>query len=202
MGTSGYCYLQENERGKEQAAIFNHSCLETKVHPQMTGVQFGKLLMNRNNAINALSGLSLKNELEDPAYRYILAECMREALVCYQLEGISHVALTPLPFGWLPALMSYVPQGLFLLLMPVLVKVDDIMHVLVKVDDNATSSMYEDLKMKRDTEIEYRQGEVCRLAERVGVEAPYNSAVRERIKERQSLREGIVHLEASEIITS
>jgi 2-dehydropantoate 2-reductase len=56
MGTSGYCYLQENERGKEQAAIFNHSCLETKVHPQMTGVQYGKLLMNRNNAINALSG--------------------------------------------------------------------------------------------------------------------------------------------------
>ena len=88
--------------------------------------------------------------------------------------------------------MAGLPNFIFVLLMP----------LFVKVDEKATSSMFEDLKNKRDTEIEYLQGEVCRLAEKSGVKVPCNAAVRELIHKRQSLKEGVISMRPSEIYST
>ena len=46
----------------------------------MPAVQWAKLVMNLNNAINALSGLPLAAELAQRAFRRCLAAAQREAI--------------------------------------------------------------------------------------------------------------------------
>ena len=46
------------------------------------GVQWGKLLVNLNNAINALSGVSLADELRQRDFRRCWALCLAEGLQC------------------------------------------------------------------------------------------------------------------------
>ncbi|MGW6308073.1 2-dehydropantoate 2-reductase, partial [Streptomyces niveus] len=53
----------------------------------MVEVHHGKLLMNLNNACNALSGLPLRDQLGLRAYRRCLALCQREALAVYRAAG-------------------------------------------------------------------------------------------------------------------
>lgn len=188
MATSGICYLLENQNGIQLCSIFNQCGIETQTHKDIKGIQHGKLLMNLNNAVNALSGISLKDELETYEYRRILANCMLEALNVYEKEGIQPVALTKLPFWVLPYALLYCPGFTFLF------------PFLIKIDDKATSSMYEDLMNKRDTEIEYLQGYIIRLAEKSGIEVPYCMSVMSKIREREEKREGIVRIAASDIL--
>ncbi len=58
-------------------------------------LQHAKLLMNLNNAINALSGLPLRDQLGQRAYRRCLALCQREALAAYRASGITPGAPRP-----------------------------------------------------------------------------------------------------------
>ncbi|KAJ3367667.1 hypothetical protein HDU91_001202 [Kappamyces sp. JEL0680] len=190
MGSSGACYVLDSERGRALADIFNSCGLECKLHPNMVGVQYGKLLMNLNNAVNALSGIPLRQELAIYGYRKILAKCMLEALHVYDRSNITPVSLTNLPFHVLPYVMLYAPSFFFNWLFP----------RVIQVDDKATSSMYEDLKAKRDTEIEYLQGEIVRLARLADVAVPYCEAVRARILECQTQRSGVPHLAAEDIL--
>ncbi len=59
----------------------------------MQGVQWGKLLLNLNNAINALSGLPLRDQLSQRAWRAILAAQIAEALQMTKAAGIAPVDL-------------------------------------------------------------------------------------------------------------
>ncbi|KAJ3305068.1 hypothetical protein HDV03_001994 [Kappamyces sp. JEL0829] len=123
-------------------------------------------------------------------YRKILAKCMLEALHVYDRSNITPVSLTNLPFHVLPYVMLYAPSFFFNWLFP----------RVIQVDDKATSSMYEDLKAKRDTEIEYLQGEIVRLARLADVAVPYCEAVRARVLECQTQRSGVPHLAAEDIL--
>jgi len=49
-------------------------------HPNMDQVLAGKLVYNLNNALNALSGLTLREQLADRRWRRLLARCQDEAL--------------------------------------------------------------------------------------------------------------------------
>jgi 2-dehydropantoate 2-reductase len=48
---------------------------------------------------------------------------------------------------------------------------------IVAIDPHARSSMWDDLEAKRPTEIDYLQGEIVALAERMGRDAPVNRAL-------------------------
>ncbi len=54
--------------------------LDVRHHPDMQSVLWGKLLMNLNNALNALSGLPLAAQLADRNWRLLLADQMTEGL--------------------------------------------------------------------------------------------------------------------------
>lgn len=51
-------------------------------------VQWGKLLINLGNAINALSDLPLLTQLQDRAWRQLMADQMAEALRILSTAGI------------------------------------------------------------------------------------------------------------------
>jgi ketopantoate reductase len=61
------------------------------------GVQWGKLLLNLNNALNALSGLPLRRQLGSRPWRQLFADQLAEALAAVRAEGIRPVSPTPIP---------------------------------------------------------------------------------------------------------
>jgi len=52
-----------------------------------------------------------------------------------------------------------------------------IMARIIKIDKAARSSMLDDLELGRDTEVDYLQGELVRLANNTGQQAPINHAI-------------------------
>jgi 2-dehydropantoate 2-reductase len=158
----------------DAAAPLTEACLRAdlpcELREDMTAVQWAKLVMNLNNAINALSGLPLAAELSQRAFRRILAGAQREALDLIRRAGISVARLTLVPPRMMPALLE-LPDAVFRRLA----------GRVVAIDPYARSSMWDDLEAKRPTEIAYINGEVVALAERQGTRAPVNAGLVELI---------------------
>ena len=127
-------------------------------------LQWGKLLINLNNAMNTLHGGTLKSGLMNRDYRHALRGMINEGLALLALEGIVPQGFT----GVSPAKMVRVlglPNWLYKI----------IMDRIIKIDASARSSMLDDLDAGRASEINYLQGEIVRLAERQGRTAPMNA---------------------------
>ena len=145
----------------------------------MTAVLWGKLVLNLGNAINALSGLPLAEQLADRRWRLLLAAQMDEALAVMRRAGIKPVAIGPLR----PALLPYVlrlPDFLFRLLA----------RRMIAVDPKARSSTLQDLDRGRRTETDEFQGAIVRLARQVGTAAPLSRLVLERIRAAEAAGKG------------
>jgi 2-dehydropantoate 2-reductase len=132
----------------------------------IVGVQWGKLLVNLNNALNALSGLPLRQQLAQRPWRTLFADQMAEALAIIGAEGIKPVPTTPLP-AWLTPHLLRLPDFLF----------QALLGRMMKIDPQARSSMWEDLQRGRRTEIDYLQGVIIALADRHGKAAPISRRI-------------------------
>ena len=141
----------------------------------MAAVQWGKLLLNLNNPINALSGLPLKEELAQRDYRRCLAMLMREALAVLAAARITPARLTPLPAAWLPRLLE-LPDALFTRLA----------SRMLAIDPLARSSTYDDLRAGRRTEIDFINGEIVGLARSLDMEAPANARMIALIRDAEA----------------
>jgi len=148
-------------------------------HADIEAALWGKLLVNLNNALNALSDLPLAQQLGDRSWRLLISHQMREGLAVLRAAGIHPAAIEGMP----PRLIA------FALRLP-----DTLFRVAAKgmlaVDKNARSSMWEDLRMGRPTEIDYLQGEIVRQAERHGIAAPLNRRVLQLVKEAEKAQKG------------
>lgn len=148
-------------------------------HADMTAIGWGKLILNLNNALNALSGLPLQRELADRRWRLILAAQATEALHALRASGLAPARID----GVNPRLMPFglrLPDTLFRIAA----------RSMLAVDPQARSSMWEDLERRRLTEIDVLQGAVIDLATRAGTAAPVNERVRHLIRVAQSAGEG------------
>ncbi len=132
----------------------------------MAGVGWGKLLINLNNAVNALSGKPLLEQLSDRNYRRVFAASQIEALDILKAAAIEPAKLGPFPPKLLPHIIG-APNWLFRKLV---LKVQ-------KIDADARSSMADDFAAGRPTEIDYLNGEVVKLARKLGKAAPVNEAI-------------------------
>ncbi|AOJ11052.1 2-dehydropantoate 2-reductase [Burkholderia mayonis] len=130
----------------------------------MCAVQWAKLLLNLNNAINALANRPLKDELSARGYRRCLALAQTEALRLLAYAGVRPARLTPLPAAWVPRFLS-MPDALFARLG----------RTMLEIDPLARSSMSDDLAAGRITEVDWINGEIVHLAERLGRAAPVNA---------------------------
>ncbi|HEU5128730.1 MAG TPA: 2-dehydropantoate 2-reductase [Glycomyces sp.] len=161
--TSGDLEAQAHEALDACAADFERAGLPLVRREDMRGVQAAKLLLNLNNAVNALSGLPLKEELSQRAFRRCLAAAQREALTAFAAAGIAPARLTPLPPRWVPALLA-APDAVF----------TRAAARMLAIDPLARSSMWEDLEAGRATEVDHLNGEIVALARAHGTEAPVN----------------------------
>jgi 2-dehydropantoate 2-reductase len=138
-------------------------------------VQWGKLLLNLNNAINALAGITLLEELSQPEFRQILCASQEEALYVLKCAKIKPARLTASP-SWLLPLVLKLPTPIFVFLAT---------HVL-NIDSVARSSMQDDMRNQYLTEVDYINGAVVSLGKTIGVETPINEAITRLIHEQEN----------------
>jgi 2-dehydropantoate 2-reductase len=141
----------------------------------MTGVAWGKLLINLNNAVNALSGKTLLEQLSDRDYRRVVAASQVEALEVLEAAGIEPAQTGPIP----PKLLPHVIAAPNLIFKNTVLKTQ-------KIDANARSSMADDFAAGRPTEIDYLNGEVVKLARSLGRRAPVNERIVELVKQAEA----------------
>lgn len=166
QGSEGALAVEAHPALAPLLPVFARAGLPLARHADMRAVQWSKLLLNLNNAINALSGQPLKAELSQRGYRLCLAAAQREALALLKAANIPLARLTRVKPQWLPTLLS-VPDWLFARLA----------RQMVAIDPLARSSTWEDLEAGRPTEVDWINGEVVRLAASLGRHAPVNAAL-------------------------
>lgn len=169
--------LVENATG---AQVLLDICQRAKVaihtHDNMPGLLWGKLLLNLNNPVNALSGLPLKQQLETRALRLIYAACLREGLQVLKKAGIKPAKAASVPAALIAPIL-HLPDFLF----------KRIAHQMLAIDPQARSSMWEDLQLGRKTEIEFINGEIVRLAQSLGMTAPFNQRLLALVHKAETL---------------
>jgi len=139
-------------------------------HRHMLAVQWAKLLLNLNNAINALSNVPLKEELSQRAFRQCLALAQQEGLDALDAARIVPAKITPVPPHWIPKVLG-VPDFVF----------HRLAGRMLAIDPLARSSMWEDLEAGRATEVDFLNGEVVRFAQAHRRHAPVNARLVELV---------------------
>jgi 2-dehydropantoate 2-reductase len=175
--TSGDILIEQDEAGTAAQLSVPH--LTMRPTANIDGVQWGKLLLNLNNALNALSNLPLREQLAQRPWRALFADQMAEGLAAMKAEGIKPVASTPVPPALTPHLLR-LPDAVFRLLL----------GRTMKIDPEARSSMWEDLQRGRRTEIDYLQGVIAQIAERRGLQVPLSARIVALIKRAEAEGKG------------
>ena len=186
-GTEGnLCIEDKAGKAEDLVGLFDMADLPVQVYKDLSSVQWGKLLMNLNNAVNALSGKPLLEQLHDNEYRKVMAVVLKEALVAMKTAGIEPAKTGKVVPKLMPYIMS-LPNFLF----------KKVAAATLKIDPQARSSMYEDLALNRKTEVDYLNGEIVALGEAHQVSTPANTAIVKLIKAAESAREGSPRLSAT-----
>jgi 2-dehydropantoate 2-reductase len=173
-GVAGDLYADRRAGTRALAESIGESAAALKLSDDMLGIAWGKLLINLNNAVNALSGRTLIDELKNRDYRRVFAAAMREGLELLKQAEIEPVAAGPVAPSRLPRIIG-APDWLF----------NRFFLKRWKIDSKARSSMADDLAAGRRTEVDYINGEFVRLAERLQRDAPVNRAIVELVRKAE-----------------
>jgi 2-dehydropantoate 2-reductase len=165
-GTGGALVAEDHAALRAALRDFERARLKLKLYPDLRALQWGKLLMNLNNPVNALSGLPLRAQLLDRGYRVCLAALQTEALAALTAAGIEPAQVGAVPPRRVPLLLK-LPTPIF----------RRVAARMLRIDDAARSSMADDLRLGRPTEIDAFCGEVVRLATAHGRPAPRNEII-------------------------
>ena len=174
-GVAGMLWAEEHEVSRALAERIGNRPGKLRLAQDMEGVAWGKLLINLNNAVNALSGKTLLEQLGDRDYRRVVAASQVEALEVLEAAGIEPAQIGPIP----PKLLPHVIAAPNLLFRNTVLKAQ-------KIDADARSSMADDFRAGRQTEIDYLNGEVVALANSLGRRAPVNERIVELVKQAEA----------------
>lgn len=175
--TSGVIRIQTGVEGLRN--LLDVKGARVAEHADIEAALWGKLLVNLNNALNALSGLPLHQQLNDRRWRLLISRQMREGLRVLRAAGIRPAPVEGVP----PRLMAFalrLPDALFRIAA----------RSMLSVDKNARSSMWEDLQKRRPTEIDHLQGQIVRLADGHGIPAPLNRRVLLLVRDAEMAQKG------------
>src|SRR5665213_174191 len=184
--TSGDIVIERDDAGT--AMRLSVPGLNVRATPDIAGAQWGKLVLNLNNALNALSDLPLRQQLAQREWRRLLADQMAEGLMALNAEGLRPRSSTPVPAGLTPHLLR-LPDAVFATLL----------GAAMKIDPEARSSMWEDLTRGRVTEIDHLQGVIIAIADRRGLQVPLSRRVMALIKDAEAAGKGPPRLTPKQI---
>ena len=182
QGTSGALAVQDAStlrplasplacgRARSLVAAFVAAGMPARSRTDIVRVQWGKLVVNLNNAVNALAGIPIREMLLDAGYRQVMAAMIKEALAVLVKNGIAPRLDPPVP----PRLVPWMLE----LSTPVFRVAA---RSMIRVDPQARSSMWDDLQRGRKTEIDALNGEIVKLGH-----APINAAIVALIKDAEA----------------
>jgi 2-dehydropantoate 2-reductase len=160
-----------DQRTRSVAATLDKA-VPTKLSANIAGAHWTKLIINENNALPAVTGLSIQDVNRRPALRRLSVLLMREAAATIAAAGIRLASLPRLPATALRTMLSLplpVASRLLRLLSRSLGRTP------------ALGSTLQSLSRGEKTEIDYLNGEVVVLGKRIGRPTPYNAAVVELV---------------------
>jgi 2-dehydropantoate 2-reductase len=147
--------------------------------------QWTKLVSNLNNAVGALSGAPTREMILSRRYRRIIALLLDEALEVLDQAGVPTAKFRGVPLR----IMSFIMK-----LPTPIVRI--VVGAQLRVDPEARVSMWTDLERQRPTEVDFLNGEIVRLAERGGIDAPANRRIVELVHEAERAGAGSPRMNA------
>jgi 2-dehydropantoate 2-reductase len=160
-----------DERTRSVAAILDKA-VPTHLSANIAGAHWTKLIINENNALPAVTGLSIQEVNRRPPLRKLSVLLMKEAAATIAAAGIKLASLPRLPKAALRTTLSLplpVASGLLRLLSRSLGK------------GPALGSTLQSVRRGEKTEIDYLNGEIVVLGKQTGRPTPYNAAVVELV---------------------
>lgn len=187
-GTSGDILIENGPGGIGRK--LNVTGLVVHEVKRMAPVQWGKLLINLNNALNALSDLPLRKQIMDIRWRRVMADQLSEALEVMDAAGLETInpVKASVPMTAVPKILR-LPTWAFRL----------VAKAMLAIDPNARSSMWEDLSKGRSTEIDELQGAIVALARTHGVSVPLNERVVALVKDAEAEERGAPGLTPAQV---
>jgi 2-dehydropantoate 2-reductase len=179
-GVAGELAVQDTPVTRTLSERIGPGPASLRLADDMAGLAWGKLLINLNNAVNALSGRTLLDQLRERDYRRVVAASIVEALDVLQAAGVEPAQIGPVPPRLLPHAIA-APNLIF----------NNLFLKVQKIDAKARSSMADDLSAGRETEIDYLNGEVVKLGAKLKRKTPVNAAIVSLVKQAEA---GVEHL--------
>lgn len=187
-GTEGELHFLRHPKVLTLAEAWEAAGISTAFCESFEPVAWGKLLLNLNNAINALAGVPLVEQLGQRDYRVVLSLAQRELLAALKSAEIKPAKLTKAPPFLIPWILM-LPNWLFRLLA----------RQMLAIDPLARSSMWDDLEQRRPSEIDYLNQAVVDLAGKFHSQATVNAGIVSLIKEAEARAQGSPHMSAGEL---
>jgi 2-dehydropantoate 2-reductase len=183
--TDGPLAIERDPAAADLIATLRSSGLRVDTPRDIVRHQYTKLLVNLGNAVSALSNAPTRELMLSAGYRRILASLIAEALGVLRAGNIKPARLRGIPVRIVPTMMR-LPTWI----------VRIVARAQLKIDPEARSSMWDDLQRRRTTEIDELNGEIVRLADKIGVAAPRNQRIVELIRSAERAGQGSPRLTA------
>ncbi len=159
----------------ELAAAFARTGDRLELRGDVYRVQAGKLLLNLNNMVCAITGVPIAASVRNRTLRWCFSALMREGLSVMKRAGIQPRPVVGLP-PWVLARLLNLPDAIVL----------RFARSIVDIDPGARSSTLQDLEAGKPTEVDDLSGEIVRIARRIGVDAPRNALAVEAVHELEA----------------
>lgn len=150
---------------------FQSQGVDCEFREDMQSTLRGKLLLNLNNGVCALTGLNIRASIEDRDARRCFALAAAEALRVFRGAGLPVARVGRVPPALLPTMLR-LPDAVLRRLAP----------AFVRLDPMARSSTLRDLCDGRPTEARDLHGAVVKIGMSAGVPAPINAYITNRIE--------------------
>jgi len=168
------------------ATLLRSTGLPVDPHPNVLGVQYNKLAINVLGYASCLSASNFITEaiLDKPWRRSVALPLLRECIAAYDAAGIELARIPGVPdvYGF--------RRFLRLLEVPLL---GAALRAGARAKFNRKPivfSLYQDLLRKKATEIDFINGEIVRLLNERGGDAPYNALVVQMVHELEARGDG------------
>ena len=156
-----------DERTRAVAALLDKA-VPTRLTANIAGAHWTKLIVNENNALPAVTGLSIQEVNRHPSLRRLSVLMMREAVGTITAADIKLASLPGIPAAALTTVLR--------MPLPIATRVLRLSSLSLGRSP-ALGSTLQSIRRGEKTEIDYLNGEVVALGKRIGRPTPYNTAV-------------------------